>query len=101
MPTSSSSGPLRDFLEGEPLFNTRTSKTNAPEKSRVRLAQYHAEAESLMLEYEGGSAYLYSPVSEADAIGFFQADSWGEWCWDHLRVRGSKTAHQVSVKKLR
>ena len=97
--SSSASGPLRDFLEGEPLFNTRTSKTNAPEKSRVRLAQYHAD--SLMLEYEGGSAYLYSPVTEAAAVSLYNADSWGEWCWTHLRIRGSKDGHRVNVKKLR
>lgn len=88
---------IADFLAGE--YTTVVS-------SNVQAAQYHPEDRKLMVEFikkkgKGGGAYLYSDVSPAEAHSFITAASHGGWCWDHLRVRGSKTAHQKSFVKLR
>lgn len=73
--------------------------------SNVAMVQYHPKDEKLMVEYlakgrHPASGYLYSNVSEAEAISFITAHSKGGWCWDHLRVRGSATAHKKPYVKI-
>lgn len=73
--------------------------------SNVLAAQYHPEVNKMMVEFHGGkssgySAYLYSNVSIDEAISFAQAQSKGAWVWDHLRVRGSRTAHKKPYTKI-
>ena len=67
--------------------------------SNVASAQYDRSRQELTLEYENGSAYVYREVSEAEAQSFLTAPSKGEWVWDNLRVRGSKTAHRKPFVK--
>jgi hypothetical protein len=78
--------------EGEPLFVHSTN---------VALAQYHLAERSLMLEFKGGSAYLYRDISEAEALDFAKASSKGGWVWDRLRVRGQKDQHKKPFTRLK
>lgn len=48
----------------------------------------------------GRASYAYKPVDELKARSCFLAASKGKWVWSHLRVRGSKTNHQVSYFKM-
>lgn len=88
-----SNSPLRisdqeaaDFLDGgSPLFVN---------SSNVRLVQYFAESSQMLVEYGNGHSYLYEDVTYDEAQAFVTAPSKGEWVWDVLRVRGSKTAHR-------
>lgn len=87
------SGEVAEFVyEGQPLFVN---------SSNVAMAQYHKDASKMMVEFLDGSAYLYSNISEAEAISFAQAQSKGIWVWSTLRVRGSKTAHRKPYQKIR
>lgn len=81
------------FLQGvEPLFVL---------SSNVGMVQYHPEDQKLMVEFLSGGAYLYSNVSLNEARSFATAQSKGGWVWDHLRVRGSKTAHRKPFVKIK
>ena len=71
------------FLNGEVLFVHSTN---------VAAGQYFPEAEKLMLEFNNGSAYMYSNISINEAWDFLFAMSKGVWCWDVLRVRGKGNA---------
>lgn len=79
--------------QGDPLYT--------PKSSNVALAQYHRADQKLMVEYKNGSAYLYDPVSETEALAFWEAMSKGGHLWDHFRVRGSKTAHRKNYVRIR
>lgn len=82
-------GYVEDFVyHQQPLF---------VHSSNVVMCQFWLDEQKMLVEYgvKGPKrSYLYSNVSEAEATGFAQADSKGAWCWTHLRVRGSKTAHR-------
>jgi len=69
--------------------------------SNVRLVQYFLDAQQLMVEFRRGAAYLYSNVTEQEALALAQAPSKGGFVWDYLRVRGSRTAHQKPYVRLR
>ena len=69
--------------------------------SNVAAAQYFPEDRKMMVEYLGGSAYLYSSISVDEAIDFAKAQSKGGWIWSVLRVRGSKTRHRKPFTKIR
>lgn len=64
------------------------------DSSNLVAAQYDSDGESLVIEYQGGTTWRYSSVSEAEARDFAQAGSHGEWVWDHIKVRGTKDQHQ-------
>ncbi len=82
-----------EFLYGgQPLFVHSTN---------VAAAIYHHDDEKMTVEYLNGSAYLYSHISEGEALDFARAQSKGGWCWDYLRVRGSATKHRKPYVKLR
>lgn len=68
--------------------------------SNVRMAQYFPQDQKMMVEYGEGAAYLYSGVTQHEALSFAQAQSKGTWVWDHLRVRGSRTAHKKPYVKI-
>lgn len=88
-----SSEEVQDFMENStPLFVN---------SSNVVMVQYFPEVNKLLVEFKKGKAYLYSNVSFEDALSFAQAQSKGGWVWDHLRVRGSKTAHQKPYARVR
>ena len=80
------------FLEGEILFVHSTN---------VAAAQFFPLENKMMVEFKNGSAYLYSPVSEEEAIEFLHSGSKGSYIWRVFRVRGSKTAHKKNYVKLR
>lgn len=69
--------------------------------SNLAAAQYHKEDQKLMIEFLSGSAYLYSGVTEQEAIEFAQAQSKGNFVWTSLRRRGSKTGHKKPYVRLR
>ncbi len=86
---------MDDFLDaGEPLFVS---------SSNVAMLQYFPADEKLMVEYNDGRAWMYSPVSRAVAEAIASSESKGAACWDHLRVRGegNKHAHQVNAVQIR
>lgn len=43
--------------------------------------------------------YRYMTLTPNEAASMFAAGSHGKWVWDHLRVRGSATAHQKAYMK--
>lgn len=71
--------------------------------SHITAAQYFPADEKLMIEYDGGAAWLYSPVSRIMAEGFAESGSKGTWVYDNIRVRGKGNvhAHQVNAVQLR
>ncbi len=73
--------------------------------SNVAAAQYHKDAQKLMIEFLNGSAYMYSPVSEAWAYAFAEAGSKGGFVWSYLRVRGKggdyKSAPGITTTRIR
>lgn len=69
--------------------------------SNVAAAQYFITDQKLMVEFRSGAAYLYSNVTEQEAVQFATALSKGGFCWDVLRVRGSKTAHKKPYSRIR
>lgn len=72
--------------------------------SNVTAAQYDIETDTIIVEFHGGDNrsdfYQYSGVSEAEARDFAVASSPGGWVWDHLRVRGSATAHRKPYSRV-
>lgn len=62
--------------------------------SNVVMAQYFHADRKLLIEFKTGKAYLYSEVSEHEAIEFAKSPSKGVWCWDYLRIRGTKNGHR-------
>lgn len=74
--------------------------------TNVGAARYYKDKKLLLIEYlnkSGGfsGAYLFEDVNESEAFGLVTAPSKGVWCWDHLRVRGSKSLHQKKFSKIR
>lgn len=73
--------------------------------SNVVAAQYFLDSQKLMVEFKGkgrpNSAYLYSNMSEQEALDLVNGQSKGGWVWDRLRVRGSKTAHRKPFVRIR
>ena len=69
--------------------------------SNVATLQYFLEDKKLIVGYLNGSSYVYSGVTEEEAIRFVKAFSKGAEVWDTLRVRGSRTAHKKPYMKLR
>lgn len=82
-----------DFVQNQEILFVNSSNLVA--------AQYFANEKKLMIEYKGGSAYVYNNITEQEAVEFAQAQSKGGWIWSNIRVRGSKTAHQKPFSKLR
>ena len=68
--------------------------------SNVVMAQYFPDDEKMLVEFKNEASYLYSDVSQEEALDFAKANSKGEWVWDHLRIRGSKTGHQKKYVKV-
>ncbi len=62
--------------------------------TNVAAAQYDRADQTLMIWYNSGAVWQYGEVSEAEAISFMTAPSKGSWCWDHLKIRGSRDQHQ-------
>ncbi len=68
--------------------------------SNVAAAQYDRQNENLTIRYNNGSVYQYLGVSPELATEFYFAPSKGTWCWDTLRVRGSKDGSRVPFVKM-
>lgn len=69
-------------------------KTVTCVSSNATAARYEWLSRELTVQYGSGGAYAYFSVTPNEAAAFFSAESTGTWVWDHLRVRGSKTAHR-------
>ncbi len=72
--------------------------------SNVESATYYPDEKRLRIQYHGGgrriSTYDYDNVDLAEAEAFLRAPSKGSWCWNYLRVRGSKTAHKKPYRRV-
>ena len=68
--------------------------------TNVGWGQYNHAKKELTIHYKGDGTYVYSNVSEEEALQFAKAPSKGGFCWDVLRVRGSKTAHRKAYRKI-
>lgn len=63
--------------------------------SNVAAAQYYPEEQKMMIEFLDGGKYLYSNISEQEALTFAQAPSKGRWC--HTTLGHPNTS--VGVRK--
>ncbi len=68
--------------------------------SNVAAAMFDRENQLLFIRYNNGSTYQYLGVPETYAIDFFHAPSKGKWCWDNLRVRGTKDGSRFGFIKM-
>lgn len=68
--------------------------------SNLEAAQFLAGENKLIVKYLGDGHYEYDGVTEGEALAFANAPSKGVFVWDHLRVRGSKTAHRKAFKSV-
>jgi len=85
-----------DFMAGQ---------VHPVESSNVSAFQYDVASNQLRVGYHGGGSgpvrwYGYDGISPSRALKFPGASSPGGKVWDELRVRGSRTAHQVPYSYL-
>jgi hypothetical protein len=59
------------------------------------------DAQPLFVQFLNGSAYLYSNVSEQEAIQAAKQPSKGGFVWDSLRVRGTKKGHKKPYVRIK
>ena len=83
---------VEDFVFNEQILYVNSTNV-------ANLTYYHKEKQ-MLVQYLSGGRYLYSNVSEQEALQVAQAQSKGAVIWDLFRVRGSKTAHKKPFKKL-
>lgn len=62
-----------------------------------------ADTGKLLVEYNGGAAWLYSPFSAEEAEELLRASSKGTYLWDTVRIRGEGNSgqHQKDAVRLR
>lgn len=87
-----SEGEVEDFL-----YNEIPMPVNSTNVSNVT---YYPKEGKMLVQFIRGGKYMYSQISEQEALSFAQAHSKGGWVWTYLRVRGSKTAHRKPFTKL-
>ena len=69
--------------------------------SNWEACQYIAEEKLLIVKYKDSpDQFGYEGVTEQEALSLANASSMGAWGWSVLRVRGSKTAHKKSFRKM-
>jgi hypothetical protein len=68
--------------------------------SNVDSAHFDAPRGILTILYRNGSYYQYFGVTPDEALDFAAAPSKGQWIWDNLRVRGTKTGYQKEYVKI-
>jgi hypothetical protein len=68
--------------------------------SNVRAARYQLEDRALVITYDGGTTWKYSPIDVAEALSFAQAESKNEWLWANVRIKGTKHAHRKTVTRV-
>ncbi len=89
---------LNDFLDKGRVLRSPSSSPD-----RRYEASYDEEEHLLIITFinrgYGRATYAYL-VDETKPRSYYFAPSKGKWCWTHLRVRGSKTAHQVPYWKM-
>jgi hypothetical protein len=67
--------------------------------SMVSFAIYNRKEENIIIQYHTGPPWKYSPFNEQEALDFVLANSKGNFVWDRIRVRGSKTKHKKNAQK--
>lgn len=67
--------------------------------SNVAAGRYIKDQAKLVVQFRNGATYSYFGISPALAQSFADADSFGVWIWDNLRVRGTKYGHQVPYRQ--
>ena len=83
---------VEDFLAGGyPLIVNSTNVSNVT---------YFPQEGKLLVQFLNGGKYMYSSISEQEALSFANAQSKGGWVWSYLRVRGSRTAHRKPFTKI-
>lgn len=73
------------MYEEQPMFVHSTN---------VAMAQYFLKDQKLLVEFKNGSAYIYSNISESEALKFAQSPSKGDYIWTICRIRGTKKGHK-------
>lgn len=56
--------------------------------------KYEKDGERLFFQFRGGKVFQYLGVPEGVALALLDYSSAGEFIWDLIRVRGSKTEHR-------
>lgn len=69
--------------------------------SNVESARYNIDTHTMEVFFLDGSGYLYSNVSEEEAIGFVKSASKGGFLWSTFRIRGTKNGHKKPYKRIR
>lgn len=68
--------------------------------SNVKEAAWEPDKLVMTVRFHGNKTYEYWLVSHSEWLSFLMSPSKGSWVWDFLRVRGSKTAHQKSHRRI-
>jgi len=97
---------IGDPLDNEDLRLFLNGKfTIMADSSNVESIAYDPERMVLTVGYKAkgrwpASQYEYEPVSKDKAMLAFTASSKGSFCWDQLRIRGTKYGHQVGYRRI-
>lgn len=67
--------------------------------SNVEAFRYDIEKKRLYVDYLDGSGYWYDGVPEKIAERAMTMQSKGDFVWDYLRIRGTKTGHKYPYHK--
>ena len=79
------------------VFNEQPMFVNS---SNVNSATYYHDSKKMLVEFGKGERYMYSNISEQEALSFAQAQSKGGFIWDHFRIRGTKNGHRKPFTKV-
>lgn len=97
----------KDFLpEDEVSAFLRGGHLLVVNSSWIAAAQYYPGSNKMMMVFldrfgTPKSASMYGNISPREALSFAQAGSKGIWWWDHIGVRGSRTARQKPGVQIR
>lgn len=79
------------------LFNEVPLVVNS---SNVGSAIYYPKEGKMMITFLNGGRYMYSNVTEQEALQFVQSQSKGGFVWSVFRIRGTKNGHRKPFTKL-
>jgi hypothetical protein len=68
--------------------------------SNVAEAAYDRDSGRLLVRYKSGGGGWWYEVGREAAEAFYAAPSHGGWLWDNVKVRGSRSEHQVPAGRL-
>lgn len=83
-----------EWLHSGKWIKANSSNPSDPYSEELR---WDNEAELLYVRHPNGRVWKYGPVTKNMAEELIFSPSPGGWIWDHIRVRGSRSAHQVPI----